>query len=300
MKNRILSFVSFYHALNDAAVVAVPTIFPLLYDQKFIIEKYFYIGILSYIGLLVSVISQMIVGQIAEKFEYRHLLFISLCSLSLTMFLITRATIFLIFLFIYIWLRISSSFYHPLGVAWISDVFKGKSLDQAMGIQSGSGNLGVFLAFISTGYLAQKYNWKIPLIFWGIIGIMIAFLGLRLSQGSTSRGQEIVRINLSSWIKTFKQIKVFIIGLLFGGASWGTTIFYAPSFLHHKLNISMGRTGLYLAGWIGAGTMVTYSYGKINQLIGRFRTLILGFAGTCIFSLLIGLIFQPLINLFCS
>jgi len=47
MKNKVLFSASLFHALNDAATVTVPMIFPLLYTQQFIIKKYFHIGILS-------------------------------------------------------------------------------------------------------------------------------------------------------------------------------------------------------------------------------------------------------------
>ena len=42
---------------------------------------------------------------------------------------------------------------------------------------------------------------------------------------------------------------------------WSVTIYYAPSLLNHKYGVPMGRTGLFLALWIGLGTITGYGYG---------------------------------------
>ncbi len=72
MSKRILFSASIFHGLNDAATVTVPMIFPLLYSQQSIITKYTPIGILSNLGLMMTLVCQLIIAHYAHKYEYRH------------------------------------------------------------------------------------------------------------------------------------------------------------------------------------------------------------------------------------
>lgn len=288
MKKRILFSASLFHALNDAATVTVPMIFPLLYSQQFIITKYFHIGILSNIGLLTTFLLQIIIANVSHRFEYKHMLCLSIAGISLTLFLITYSSAFISLLFFYLLMRVFTSFYHSIGIAWVSKTHPDRGLDFAMGIQSGSGNLGVLTAFVSAGYLAQAFNWKAPLLVWAACSLLlgtISFLSVRKT--STVSG-EILEYNLSSWIRALKTIKVYIPGFVFGGACWGTTVFYAPSLFNHKFQVPMGKTGISLALWIVIGSVMTYFFGYLSLRFGRRKISLAGFIGSTLFLFLLG------------
>ncbi len=288
MKRRILFSASLFHALNDAAVVTVPMIFPLLYSQQFIITKYFHIGILSNIGLLITLLFQIIIANISSRFEYKYMLCLSIVGISLSLFLITYSSIFVSLLVFYLMMRVFASFYHSVGIAWVSRTHPDQRLDFAMGIQSGSGNLGVLIAFVSAGYLAQLFNWKTPLLTWAGISLLlgsISFLSVRKTSTTT---REVFKHDLSSWLKTMKIIKLYILGFIFGGACWGTTVFYAPSLFNHKFQIPLGKTGISLALWIGIGSIMTYFFGYLSKRFGRWNISLFGFIGSTFFLLLLG------------
>jgi len=278
MKKRVLFSVSLFHSLNDAATVTVPMIFPLLYSQQFIIQKYSHIGFLSYIGFLVTFIFQIIIANFSDKFEYKYLLLLSYLGICISLFLLTFTSVFTAFLSIYLIFRVFTSFYHPVGVSWVSRTHPGHGVDSAMGIQSGSGNLGVFIALIFVGYLAQNFNWKLPLIAWAVVGFSLGTASFLVVRKARIKSQKIFKPDFSSWIETLKKIKIYLLGFVFGGACWGTTVYYAPSLLHHKFHIPLGRTGLYLALWIGLGTVTTYFFGFLSQRFGRFKISLIGFS----------------------
>jgi len=150
MKKRILISASLFHALTDAATIVTPTIFPILYSQAFLIKKYSAIGLLSNLGLITTLLLQFWVVRLSFKYEYRLLMLISGIGIALANFLIPLAQSFGWLLLLYIFLRAVTSFYHPVVVAWISRsrTGLGQELDDAMGIQSGSGNLGTLLALL--------------------------------------------------------------------------------------------------------------------------------------------------------
>ena len=158
MPKRILFSASIFHGLNDAATVTVPMVFPLLYSQQYIITKYAHIGILSNFGLLMTLCCQLLIAHHSHKYEYKHMLIVSLGGISLSLVLITSAWSFTSLLLFYLMMRIFASFYHSVGVATVSITHPDKALDFAMGVQSASGNIGLFLAFVLTGFIAQSFG----------------------------------------------------------------------------------------------------------------------------------------------
>ncbi|MCK4645825.1 MAG: MFS transporter [Candidatus Aminicenantes bacterium] len=289
MKKKILISASLFHTLNDAASVTVPMIFPLLYSQQFIITKYSHIGILSNLGFLVTFFFQLIIANISDRFEYKHMLFFSYAGISVTLALMTLPSAFSSFLFMYLTIRVFKSFYHSVGVTWVSRTHPSQRMDFAMGIQSGSGNLGVFIAFISSGFLAQSFSWKTPLLVWAVLCFILGSISFLFVRNVSTKSEEVFKPDFASWIETLNKIRVFIPGFIFGGACWGTTVYYAPSLLNHRFHIPLGQTGLYLALWIGVGTVMTYLFGFFSRNIGRAKISRYSFLGSTFFIFLLGL-----------
>ncbi len=288
MKKRILLSASLFHALNDSASVTVPMIFPLLYSQQYIITKYSHIGILSNLGFLTTLIFHIILANISHKVEYKHLLLLSIVGLSLSLFLITTSSVFIFLLLLYVLMRIFTSFYHSVGIAWVSKTHPNQSLDFAMGIQSGSGNIGVFIAFISAGYLAQTFSWKTPLSVWAVLIFVLGVISFLLVLKTSTKRKKKIESNLSVWIETTKTIKPYIAGFIFGGACWTATVFYAPSLFNHKFHVPLDKTGILLAIWIGIGSLMTYIYGYLSRRFGRWKVSLFGFIGSTLCLFLLG------------
>lgn len=288
MKKKVLFSASLFHALNDAATVTVPMIFPLLYSQQFIIKKYIHIGILSNLGLLITFLFQIIIANASHKYEYKHMLLLSYVGVCLSLTLMTFSGTFATFLIFYLTMRIFNSFYHSVGLAWVSKTHPSQGMDFAMGIQSGSGNFGVLIAFVSSGFLAQSLGWQIPLYTWAVAGFILGSVSFLAVRKISTQSEDTFRPDFSSWIKTLKSIKIYIPGFAFGGACWGTTVFFAPSLFNHKFEVPLGQTGLYLAAWIGIGTVMTYFFGFISQKFGRLKISLYAFSGATVFLFVLG------------
>jgi MFS family permease len=170
-----------------------------------------------------------------------------------------------------------------------SQAGSGKGLDDAMGIQSGSGNVGVMLAYLSVGFMAQRWTWKTPLFVWAVLGLGLLALGMLVLRGVSSRDEEQApSLNPASWLRSLVSIKRFIPGFFFGGMGWSVTVFYAPSLLNHRFHIPMGQTGLYLALWIGIGTITGYGYGTWSRRFGRKKVFLTSLGGAIVSLFLIG------------
>jgi FSR family fosmidomycin resistance protein-like MFS transporter len=288
MKKRILFSASLFHAFNDSSTVIVPMIFPLLYSQQFIIKKYSDIGILSNLGLLTTFLLQIGIANYAHKFEYKHLLLFSALGISVSVLLLTLSVNFVSLLFFYLLMRSFTSFYHPIGIATVSKAHPDQGLDFAMGIQSGSGNLGVFIAFISAGYLAQNFGWKMPLYVCAGVSLFLGFLSFISVRKISLRRKNPFRPDFSSWGEALKDIKNYIPGFIFGGACWGTTVYYAPSLFNHKFEVPIGSTGVFLALWIGSGTVMTYFFGYLSKRASRERLSFASLIGSTVFLFILG------------
>jgi MFS family permease len=291
MKKQILLSASLFHALTDAASVIPPMVFPLLLAQGLLIRNYSQIGILSNIGLLTSLAVQFLVVRVSYRSEYRTMMVLSGLGLCASLAIIPFARTYVVLLAFFVLLRISASFYHPIVIAWISKsrAGSGRELDDAMGIQSGSGNLGVGLAYLTVGFLAQGWGWRTPLFVWAIFGLVLAGLGALALRGVSSRGEERPSLRPADWWRSLRSIGRFVPGFFFGGAGWSVAVYYAPSLLHHKHGIPIGQTGLFLALWIGLGTVTGYGYGALSRRFGRKAVFMASLGGAAAALLLLGL-----------
>jgi MFS family permease len=290
MKKKILLTASLFHMLNDAASVITPTIFPILYSQAFLITRYSQIGLLSNIGLFTTLIVQFLAVRLSYKYEYRTLLLVSGAGICAATALVPLSRTFGMLVLFFVFIRVFTSFYHPVIIAWVSKSMagSGKELDDAMGIQSGSGNVGVMLAYLTVGYMAQRWTWKMPLYAWSLFGIVIIILGLMAVRGVSSRNADHApKLGVRSWWQSLLSVKRYIPGFFFGGMGWSVTVYFAPSLLNHRFAIPMGRTGLFLALWIGLGTITGYGYGAWSRRFGRKKIFLLslGGAAVCLFVL---------------
>ena len=289
IKRKILSTVVLHHFCNDASVVALPAIFPVLYTQKTLIRRYSDIGTVILIGLAVAVVFQLIIGHNVKRRHYRRLLVLDAAIVGVSLLLMTLSRNFLMLVLFFIGVRIGTSVYHPVGISWISHTFKGGGLDRAMGFQSAFGDLGVLAAFASTGLLAQFYGWKAPLLLWGTVNLAAVATSLFISRNTSAHeateDRESERV---SWRETFGRLRTFIPVIILGGMAWGVTLGYAPSLFNHRLGISMSHTGTILSFWMAAGAVVSFMYGKISQLLGRYSTIMIAYILIVLTSTVIG------------
>jgi len=291
MKKQILLSASLFHALTDAASVIPPMVFPILLAQGFLVRNYSQIGVLSNLGLLTSLAVQFLVVRVSYRSEYRTMMVLSGLGLCASLAVIPFARTYAGLLLFFLMLRISASFYHPIVIAWISKsrAGAGRELDDAMGIQSGSGNLGVGLAYLTVGFLAQRWGWRTPLFVWALFGLVLAGLGARALRGVSSRSEERPSLRPADWWRSLRAIGRFVPGFFFGGAGWSVAVYYAPSLLNHKYGIPMGQTGLFLALWIGLGTVTGYGYGTLSRRFGRKPVFMASLGGAAAALLLLGL-----------
>lgn len=289
IQKRILATVSLHHACNDASVVVLPAIFPVLYTEGILIKRYSDIGTIMLIGLFVAITTQLLIGHNVKSRQYRRFLGLDALIVGASLLLMTLSRNYLMLICFFVGIRLGTSIYHPVGIAWVSNTFKSDRLDRSMGFQSAFGDIGVLAAFISTGFLAEHFGWRVPLILWGAVNLIAVVTGQVISQGTIDLSATEAESKPVSWKETVRDLRIYIFPILLGGLAWGISLNYAPSLLNHKLGISMSKTGLILGCWMAAGATVTMFYGRISERLGRPTTILTAYTAVVITSFTLGL-----------
>ncbi|MGB2581905.1 MAG: MFS transporter, partial [Thermoplasmata archaeon] len=172
---RLLFVISYHHACNDGALIAIVALLPILVDEMAL--TFTEIGILG-LGLLITVVVQLIIGRLTDRAFSRYLLEVGAALMALSFVLVLFVSDFVGLFMAVISMRIGASFYHPVGISWITREYAGPYLDTALGIQSGIGNFGVIAALASSGFLGEAFGWKVPCIIWAILNLAAVAFGL--------------------------------------------------------------------------------------------------------------------------
>lgn len=285
-KKKILTTVGLYHGFNDGAVVIIPILFPVF--KTLFNLSYTQIGIITGGGLLIALITQIFIGVISDRKNRRMLLSAGVLFLSMSLLLITRVTGFLTLLFFIFFLRFSTGFYHPVGIGWISKIFKKERLDWAMGLQSALGDFGAFFGILTTAYIVELKDWSYPFYLWSIIGVICLIIGLTLTRNIK---EDLIANNKNKTKKStlkqsylqekeiLKKIKFLLPGLVISGSAWGIVVSYLPLLLDEKTTLSLSMIGVMISVWIGIGTIVCFMYSRITAKLGRKNVIILSYIG---------------------
>jgi FSR family fosmidomycin resistance protein-like MFS transporter len=292
-QNRILSTVSLVHAINDASVAVISILFPIF--KELFSLSYTQVGVITGGGLFITLIGQLILGRMADGKNVNLFLLTGLVLTGISLVLLTLSTAFLTLIIFIFFMRFATSFFHPIGIGWISRTYKKGKLDWAMGIQSGSADLGVFLAILTTLSITQLTHWTVPLYGWACICIIGLLACLLLTRPLKREFVIVPKDTKKSTLKDLavdafhrmKKIQLLIPAFMISGASWGVMITYLPLLLNAQTTLSLPVIGFLIAIWAGIGSLTSISYGKIRTYIHRKQVLVIAYLAIGVFSLLL-------------
>ena len=292
-KIRILSTVSLYHALNDGTIAVIPILFPIF--RVIFNLSYTEIGIITGGGLLINIIVQLMIGRISDGKNSRTMLSLGILLISISMLVLTKAQGFISLLFLMFFLRIGTSFFHPIGVGWVSRIFKKDKLDWAMGIQSGFANIGAFIAISTTLYISELTSWGYPLYIWSFAGGIVLLSGIYLTSNVKEEYLIVKKISKKQTIKEainesadfLKKIKLLVPAFIISGSCWGVVITYLPLLLTERSDLPLASIGFVASIWIGIGSISSLYYGRICNSLGRKNVIYLSYLTIGITSVLL-------------
>ncbi len=145
------------------------------------------------------------------------------------------------------------------------------------GLMVASGDVGNFIAFLSTGVLALTFGWESPFIIWGILSLLMLFpylfvirrhvIALRIHiipQKTISIQEE------GQFLK--KQLIFFLIAYFMLGGAYRTFVNFSTLFLTEKANLTPDYAGILFSVFIVAGAIGSVVSGFITERYGVKKT----------------------------
>ncbi|WP_379136595.1 MFS transporter [Paenibacillus sp. sgz500958] len=178
--------------------------------------------------------------------------------------------------------------------AWVvySVMFAGyfpkEEAGKAMGMLQFTTVIAQLTSMMISGYIVEHWGWNAPFLIGGIVAAAALFLVFRLPEQRPEKQGNAVQIkDLAVVIKEPLLVRVSLLSVLAHCVLFITMFGYTPN---QALDIGASKESL---GWLTLAFMVPHAvatlYGSrsFGRLLGDRGTLILGFAGSALFTLLI-------------
>ncbi|MGJ3258208.1 MAG: MFS transporter [Rhodospirillales bacterium] len=168
---------------------------------------------------------------------------------------------------------IFGAIYHPIGLALV--VEDAKRVGRALAVNGVWGNMGVALAALTTGAIADLYGWRMAFILPGIVSIGIGVLyGLHLLKGAEVDGAGKQK-KTPPQVPVSIQRRVFIfliIAPMVGGLIFQATTISLPKIMDERLSSMLPGTseiGLVTALVFGCAAFAQLAVG---EMLDRYQT----------------------------
>ncbi len=152
----------------------------------------------------------------------------------------------------------------PPSHAMISDMYAPSERAGPLAIFALGINIGLFIAFLGGGYIAQHYGWRAAFQLVALPGLAIAVLAIftlrdpprgmsdqKSDAVASAKAPSLLDVSLHMWrTKSIRQLTIattLIITIGYGGVAW------IPSYLHRIHGMSSAEIGYILAFIIGIG-----------------------------------------------
>ncbi|WP_245864215.1 MFS transporter [Paenibacillus donghaensis] len=166
--------------------------------------------------------------------------------------------------------------------------FPKEEAGRAMGMLQFTTVLAQMTSMMISGYIVEHWGWQASFLIGGIVAIGALLLVLRLPEQKPQAAQNKVQLSdLALVIKEPLLVKVSLLSVLAHCVLFITMFGYTPN---QALSIGASKESL---GWLTLAFMVPHAaatlYGSrlFGRLLGDRGTLLLGFAGSALFTLLI-------------
>lgn len=166
--------------------------------------------------------------------------------------------------------------------------FPKEEAGKAMGMLQFTTVIAQLTSMMISGYMVEHWGWNTPFLIGGIVAIVALLLALRLPEQKQEKRQSAIQIkDLAGVMKEPLLVRVSLLSVLAHCVLFITMFGYTPN---QALNIGASKESL---GWLTLAFMIPHAvatlYGSrtFGRLLGDRGTLLLGFAGSALFTLLI-------------
>lgn len=197
---------------------------------------------LSY-GILVP-IAGFLGDRVNKKFQIIICLFVWTTA---TFFTGMSASLFSLLILWGFFLGGAEAFYSPPASALIGEYHE-KTRSTAMSIHQTALYSGIIISGILTGWMADRFNWRVPFYVFGALGMILSLILLvRLKNSKPVRKEtEVDSFSFSEGVRSFfKKPTIILLTLAFAGMVFVNVGFmtWMPTYLHEDFGFTFSRSG---------------------------------------------------------
>lgn len=259
---RVVAFINLGHAFDHLTMLIFPTAV-LAMERVFALE-YSDLLTLSLGGFIAFGLFSLPAGWLGDRWSRRHMMavfFLGVGSATALTGLATQPWHLAVGLTA---IGIFAAIYHPVGTALL--VATTDRMGRDIGVNGVWGNMGVALAALISGALADTFGWRAAFLVPGVAAILagLAFLWLvpeGMQTGGTTRKAN-PKVPRDVMIRAFLVLAVVAVA---GGVVFNAATVSLPKLLAERLDLSS-----FTALGAGAVAALIFSFGAVAQLlIGR-------------------------------
>lgn len=245
------------YVLNHADRQVVYTLFPALQSEFGLSDTM--LGMTGALFLWVYGLCSPIAGILGDRWLRTKVVTGSLIVWSLFTLLTGFAPNGSVLLILRALLGISESLFMPAAFALMAAAHPPESRSRAISLFATSQMLGVAVGGSLSGWLAEKYHWRIAFWVLGTAGILFSIPLWRFLRGVPSsflsRGSD-QRPDMNSFFSLILIPSLRVVALFVAIATFGLFLVYTwlPTFLHDKFSLGLARAGFEASVYPQIGT----------------------------------------------
>lgn len=218
------------------------------------------------------------IARLADRFNRRNIIAASIGLFSLMTVVCGMAAQFSQLLVARIFTGVGEAGTGPSAMSIISDLYPPETRATAQSFYSAGLNIGILLAFLFGGWIAQTYGWRTAFLAAGVPGLAMVFVVLLAmreplrghSEQTVDDGVAVPFGEVCRYLWSQRSIRFIALGAAmsaFGG--YGATAF-VPAFLVRSHHLSLAEVGVVFAMIVGVGGWVgTFLSGVVSDRLAR-------------------------------
>lgn len=292
----LIGFFWFSYLLNHADRQVVYTLFPAL--QKEFGYSDTVVGLTGALFLWVYGLCSPVAGILGDRVSKRVLVTVSIALWSTFTALSGLSPNGAFLLTCRALLGVSESMFMPAAFGLMANAHGPETRSRAISIFATSQLAGVALGGSMSGYIAERYSWRVSFLALGLIGILFAgpmWMFLRsLPEHFDHSKVDRPPASAASFFALFRIPTLRIVTIFVSIVTFGLYLVYTwlPTFLYDKFSLGLARAGFEASVYPQLGTALGLLTGGLiadrwyrRAKAGRFWVVTLGFllGGPCIF-----------------
>jgi MFS family permease len=218
---------------------------------------------------------QVPAGLAIDRLGKRITLIVGVVAVSFAAVLVSLSTNFLQLSVCLAFLGLAGTLYHPAGFAIVSETFQKSRSGRALGVQSGGGDFGILLAFLTSGYLATFFGWRFPFIVWAALGLFVLLLSLKAVNEPIS-SENVIASDCPANVANRFSIKVIfseIVILALAAACYRCLFTFLPTYFVKVRGFGVSEAAVFSSVAVAAGVLGGLIGGALSDRFGRKRTI---------------------------